>query len=117
MGRGEEHGQRATFRLADDRGSLAAGGVHHRADIVHACLERRGPGHAIGHAHAALVEADDPRELTQALAEAAIQGQLPRDLEVGVGTLDVDDIDGTVAVDGVGHRDIATLGEPDIGHG
>ncbi len=39
-----------------------ADGVHHGAYVVHACLERRRADDAVGHAGAALVEEDQPRE-------------------------------------------------------
>jgi hypothetical protein len=45
--------------MAEERAALDADGVHHRAHVVHALLERRHAADAVGCARAALVEADD----------------------------------------------------------
>ena len=116
MRRGEQHRERAAFRLAHHRGPLAADGVQDRADVVHPLLERRRAGDAVGHAHPALVEEDQARELGQALAVAPELRQLPADLEVREATLGVDEVDGPVADDAVGDVDVATASDLHIGH-
>ena len=76
VGRREEHRHRPAFGDADQRRALRAGGVHHGPHVVHPLLERADP-RALGEAHAALVEQDQPRERRQLLAEAPVAGVLP----------------------------------------
>ena len=90
-------------------------GVHHRPDIVHAHVERGAAGHAIGHAHAPLVEQDQPAELAEPLAVAAERRQLPVDVEVGERALDVDEVTGRRRRPGT-RCDVAAPREGDVGH-
>ena len=116
MRSGEEHRERAAFRLAHHRGTLAADGVQNRSDVVHPLLERRRPGHAVGHAHPALVEEDQARELGHSLAVAPELRQLPADLEVRERALGVDEIDGPVPDDAVGDVHVAAPSDLYVGH-
>ena len=117
MRRREQHREGPALRLAHDRRPLASGGIHDRADVVHALLEGRRPGDTVGHAHAALVEEDQPRELREALAPAAVLRELPHDLQVGVRTLDVHEVDRAVTHDPVGDVHAGAPRKADLGHG
>ncbi len=114
--RGEEHRERTSFGLARHRCPLAADRVHHRADVVHPLLERRRARNAVGHAHPAFVEQDQPRELGEPLAVAPELRKLPVDLQVRIGALGVHEIDGTVPDDAVGDVDVAAPREAHLGH-
>ena len=108
---GEQCGQIATFGKAEERGALRAGGVHHRADVVHPLFVRRQlrVGHAIGEARAALVENDQTREGGQPLEEARPRRLLPRQLDVRHPAGDEDQIQRPFADDLVGDVDVAAL--------
>ncbi len=112
----EEHREGASLRLAHDRRALAPDRVHDRPDVVHSLLERGRTRHAVGHAHAALVEQDQPRELAEALAVAPELRQLPVHLEVRDRPLDVDEVDRPVAHDAVRDVDVAAAREADVAH-
>lgn len=116
VSRGEQQGKRPAFGLAHDRGPLAADGVHDRSDVVHPLLEGHRLRDAVGHAHSPLIEHNEARELGQPLAVAPVGGQLPVDLEVGVGTLDVDEVDRPLADHAVGDVDVAAAREPNVRH-
>ena len=76
----------------------------------------RRPRDAVGHPHAALVEEDQARELGEPLAEPPVRRELPCDLEMGVGALDVDEVERAVADDSVRDVDVAAAPEADLRH-
>jgi hypothetical protein len=117
VGRGEEHRERAALGLAHHRRTLASDRVHDRPDVVHALLERRRAWHAVRHSHPTLVEEAQPRELGEPLAVAPELRELPVDLEMRQGTLDVDEVDRPVADDAIGDVDVAAACEAHVGHG
>ncbi len=112
----EEDRERPAFRLAHHGSPVAADRVHDRANVVHAHLERGGARDAVRHAHTPLVEQDQTCELREALAVSAELRQLPVDLEMRVGALHVDEVDGPVPDDAVRDVDVAAAREPDLGH-
>jgi hypothetical protein len=91
-------------------------GVHDGPNVVHPFLEGAGSRNPIGHAHAAFVEANQPRELGEPLAITAIGRQLPVRFEMGVGTLHVDEVDRSIAMDLIGDIQVAAAGELRVRH-
>ena len=73
---GEEHAERAALGDPEDRGPLAPGRVHHRAQIVHPHLEARRAGDAIGEAAAPLVKDDQAGEAAESVEELGVAGEL-----------------------------------------
>ena len=83
-GGGEQQRHRRPLAGPEDRRPAAAGGVHHRAHVVHPGLEvgqmRR--VHPVGEPGAALVEVDQPREPRQPPQQPGVARVLPVHLEV-----------------------------------
>jgi hypothetical protein len=75
--RGEQERHWSSLGDAEERGSLAAHGIHHGPHVIHPLLERRDAANAIGEPRPALVEPDEPRERAQALEEAGRPRMLP----------------------------------------
>ena len=104
----EEDRQRRTVDVAEERGALDADGVHHRAHVVHALLERGHAADAIGCARASLVEADDahaPRQLVEPGADRLVVELDRRKVE----TAREDEIERPHAEDAVGDVNVAAL--------
>ena len=57
-------------------------GVHDRADVVHARLERRRPDNAVGHAGSSLVEQEQAAERSEPTEEPSLRRVLPGELDV-----------------------------------
>ncbi len=114
--RGKERAHRTALRHADERRVVRSHLVHHRPHVVHALLERRELGDAIGEAGAALVDQDEARERRQAV-EKAREGRLgPEVLEVRDPAHDEDEIARTAADDLVGDVDVAAARVVRLGH-
>ena len=62
----KQHAHRASFGNAEQGGTLAASGVHHRADVVHPLLQGRDSANSVGEAGVALVKQNQSTEGTQA---------------------------------------------------
>jgi hypothetical protein len=94
MARGEEDVHRAAFRQAEQRRALAADGVHHGPDVVHALLERRRSivRQRIGQAGPAFVDEDEPREAREPPKKARERRHFPRRLDVAHPTGDEHEI-------------------------
>jgi hypothetical protein len=106
-----EHGRHvAAFGDAKQRSALDADGVHHRADIVHAVIERGITAVAIGRAGAAFVEHHDAREGGQARNELGEVGIFPHHLDAADPAGRVDERERRIADHLVGDADIAALG-------
>src|SRR5439155_4331227 len=71
--------------------------------------------HALGEAHAALVEEDQSCEGRQALAEAAVVRLFPQDGEIGERAADEEEIQWAFAEDDVGDVDAPAVGVADFG--
>jgi len=71
VGCGKQSCQRTPLRYAELRCTLNSNCVHHRADIIHALLQRRNFGDWIGKASPALVEYDDASEAPKAKQPAS----------------------------------------------
>ena len=93
IGGGEEHGERTALTESANDGPVRAGSVHHRPDVVHARLERRVAGDAVGHARAALVEQKQTPQLHQADEEAHNRRVLPAQLDVVREARDPDEVE------------------------
>jgi hypothetical protein len=106
VGRGEQHPERPALGDAEQRRALRAGGVHHRADVVHALLERRHRRDAIGHSGPATIEQHHARERRQTAQERGERRHLPRLLDVRHPAGDHDHV-GTLAEHLVGDVHVA----------
>ena len=93
IGRREQDAHRPALRQAVKGGSPRSDGVHHGSDVVHAGLEARGAADRIGHAGAALVEPDQPRERPQVGQEVRKARKRPLQLHMGDKTGDEDEIE------------------------
>ena len=93
IGGGEEHGERTALTESANDGPVRAGSVHHRPDVVHARLERRVAGDAVGHARAALVEQKQTPQLHQPDEEAHNRRVLPAQLDVVREARDPDEVE------------------------
>ena len=82
IGSGEQDRHRTPLGDAVQRSALGPGGVHHRAQVIHALLERRHLAHRIGEAGPALVPQDQAREAGQSLEALRDVGHLPVVLDV-----------------------------------
>ncbi len=107
VGRREEDAHRRSLGEAVERSSSRADGVHDGTDVVHARLERGRAADAVGHAGAALVEADQPRERRQPLEERREARYRPVKLEMRDVAGDEDEIERAVARDLIGDVDVA----------
>ena len=109
VGGREERAHRSALRHAEQHGALGARGLHHRAHVVHALLERRElvDRHRIGETGAALVEEDQPRHRREPREEAREQRLVPEPFEVRDPAHDEDQVDRTRAHDLIGDVDVA----------
>lgn len=109
----EEAAHRASLRVAEERRELAADGVQHRANVVHARLEIGKSDRPIRETGAALVEQDQPRERGEAPEQVGIARLLPVDVEVGDESGDEHEVERPLAHDLEGDVDLAVsrLGE------
>ena len=83
VGRREDDRQgRATISPAVEGCPLHPGGVHDRADVVHAHADVERPTDPVREARATLVEVDDAQVARQAMHETGEAGLLPVDLHV-----------------------------------
>ena len=105
MGRGEEKRHRTTLRRAEEDGPGRPDGVHDCTYVVHTSLQRGDPD-SIGHARAALVEADQATGRLQPAYEVRQRGLLPGELDVRDEALHPDDVERPVARHLIGDRDI-----------
>jgi hypothetical protein len=115
VGGGEEHRHRASLGDPEDRRALAAGGVHHRLQVVHRLLQGRRPPGPVGEALLALVEDDEPRERGEATEEAGDRGISHVHLHVGDETGDEDEVERALPVHLVGDADPAGVGVVGVG--
>ena len=65
IGRREQDAHRRAFGQAVERGTSRADRVHDCPHVVHTCLEARSAADRVGHAGAAFVESNQPRERAQ----------------------------------------------------
>src|SRR5262249_24399707 len=91
----EQTRNRAAFRCAEDEGSLAAGGVHHSADVVCPLLEGCCVGRAIREAGAALVAGEKSAEAADPCLERSAWRARAGEVEVGGGARSEHEIDCT----------------------
>src|SRR2546426_7268002 len=70
--------------MTEEGGTLRAGRVHDRADVVHPLLQcgRRGERHRIGHTSASLIEAQQSAKGSQPVEEARERWLFPHDVDV-----------------------------------
>ena len=80
---GEQDRHGTALRIAEEGGSLAAGGVHDGADVVHAGLEVGQPARSVREPGAPLVEPDQAGERAEPVEEVGRPRFLPIDLQVG----------------------------------
>ena len=109
IGGGEQDAHRPALRESEQRGALRAGGVHHRADVVHAILQRRRRGDRVGKPRAALVEQDQPRERGELVEEARDPRVRPLQVQVRDEARHEHEVERTVADDLVGDVDLTAL--------
>ena len=104
MRRREDKPHQRAAEGRDEGCSIASGGVHHRADVVDPCLERRQRlhRHRIGHADAALVEQDESPDRRQASPELREWGHIPLGFLMARPLVRQDEIDRPLAEDLVG---------------
>jgi hypothetical protein len=110
VGRGEERGQGAALRDAEQRGPLDPDRVHDRPQVVHALVKARELADPVREAGAALVEHHDPREAREAKEPAGEVRLVPLVLEVRHEAGGIDQVDRTVAEDLIGDVNVAALG-------
>ena len=115
---GEQCGQVAALRKAEQGGALRSDGVHDDGQVVHPLLERGQlvVRHPIGKAGAALVEDDEPGERREPFEEPRQVGLLPRQLDVGDPARDVHKIEWPLPDNLVGDMQVAALGVMGFGH-
>ena len=109
MGGREHRGRRAALGEPEDDRALDSGGVQDGERVVDDVLEGVRAGVAVRHAHAALVEGDQPGERTHAFPEAGGQRMRHGELEVTDETADHEDVDRTPTADGVRDGDVAVV--------
>ena len=112
VGRGEEKFHRPALGKAHESRPLRAGGVHHRADVVHPLLESRELvyGYRIPESGASLVPENETSEGGEPAKEAGGRRLLPDELEVGDPAMEKDQIERALAKHLVGDVGPATLG-------
>ena len=117
IGRREQDGHRSAFRDTEQDGALAADGIHHRAHVGHAGLQRGQTVDvdAVAQAGAALVEHDQPRECAKACHQMAEARVFPLDLEIGNVAGNENQIDRTLADHLIGDAHIAVAGVSRLG--
>jgi hypothetical protein len=96
IGGREQRPERPAVRDANERGLVGVRCVHDRANVVHACLERRYAGKAVGHTGAALVEEEQAAERGEP-AEELPRRSLPEQLHVVGQGGDVDQVERSLA--------------------
>ena len=106
VGGGEQDAHRPTLRQPKECGTLRARGVHHRAHVVHAVLQRRRAGNRVRKPRAALVEQDQSRERRELLEETRDARVRPLQVEVRDETRHEDEVERTVAHDLKGDVDL-----------
>ncbi len=106
VGRREEDRHRASFGDAHQDRGLRAHGVQDRAHVVHPLLERA-DADAVGQAHAAFVEQDEPREGSEPFASPAVIAHLPEHLEIGDRAGHEDEVERSVSEHLIGDVDVA----------
>src|SRR5438552_6761789 len=94
---------------------LDPGRVEDRGQILHPLFERGHPLDRVREPRARLVEADHPSKAGQAADRTLDRRELERRLNMGDEPRDEDEIEGSVADDGVGDLEAATLGVGDPG--
>src|SRR5206468_4345005 len=93
---------------------LEAGGFEDRLEVTDSCLDREVVDVPVGHPEAALVVADDGRDLTELIEEVAPDGALPVVLEVAEPARD-DDEWRAAAVDRISEADaVGASAETDL---
>ena len=107
--RREEDRHRPSLVVPEQRRSLGAHGIHHRAHVVHPRLEVGDAAVSVREAGTALVEADEARERGQPFEERCVARLLPVELEVAGEPWHEDEVEWPVARDLVGDRDVAAL--------
>jgi hypothetical protein len=112
----EEDRHRGPFRKAVEGSPPRADGVHHRANVVHARLERRRSADRIGHARASLVEPDQPAERAQSLEKRGKGQHLPVELEVRHVPGYEHEVERALAADLIGDVHVAALRVADFRH-
>ena len=111
---GEQDAHRAALGQAEQSRALRPDRVHHRADVVHARLQRR-RAHGVGHPLSSLVEADEAAERRELRQEVGVVGNRPRELDVRGERRDVDDVERAVAGDLIRDRDVAAARVASLG--
>ncbi len=117
---GEQARERPSVRAGDDEGALRGGGIEHRARVVHSLLERREAllVQAVGDAHAAPVERDQPSQRRKPLTHRVDRRRLA-EREAEDVRPEVQDVDpaGPAALDAVRDVVLAALRVLDLGYG
>src|SRR5262245_33858535 len=112
----EEEAQWTALGHPEQRGPLAADGIHDGVDVVHPGLQGRRTGEPIRESIATLVEDDDSRKRTEPLQERRIAGQLVEELDVRNDSGHEDEVARTVADDLVRDADVAATSIARLGH-
>ena len=107
--RREEDRHRPSLVVPEQRRSLGAHGVHHRAHVVHPRLQVGNAPVSVREAGTALVQTDEARERGQPLEEGRVARLLPVELEVAGESGHEDEVERPVARHLVGDRDVAAL--------
>jgi hypothetical protein len=110
---GEVRAGRRRLRPADERRALAAGVVHHDADVVHPRLDGEAAG-PVRQTHSARVHEEHPPPRRESLREPGKPGRSPQRVDVGQERQE-HEVVGTVAERLIGDRDIAAPGVGDVG--
>jgi hypothetical protein len=119
VGRSEQRAQRASIGLTEYDGPPGAGGVHHRAEVIHPGLEvwEFLVGHPVRQSHASLVEEDEPGEGPETSQETGIVRIRPVQVHIGDPSGYVNEVDGAIPEDLIRDMDaIRRLGIAGLGH-
>jgi hypothetical protein len=109
IGRREQGCERSPFRDPDERGAIAAGGVHHGANVVHALFGAAEAECALRQTGAPLVERDHPGERREVAEELAEERRLPRQIGIRDESRHENEVDLTLAEHLIRDRQIAAL--------
>ena len=95
----EQRAQRAAVVHSEQDGSLAAGCVQDRANVVHADLVRPGAwsGRRVGEPEPAPVEQDQPRHGRELVEKLSELGHVPRALEIREPPWRIEEVEGTAS--------------------
>src|ERR1700726_53434 len=82
IGRGEQQAHWPALGNSEQSPTLTMSGIHNRTYVVHAVLEVRDIGHAVGQTGPTLVEKDQPRKGGQTREKIRPRGLFPPQIKV-----------------------------------